>query len=382
MIGMSYVAGAGLPPFGRHEGSTTLSLMSDAAQQALDDARLERGHIDAVICGYSGTQPHLMLANLFCENFGLQPKIALACQVGGATGLALIAQAEMMMHDSQIEHILILAGENRLSGQSRDASIQMLSQVGHARYEVPLGGTVPAYYALLANRYLHRHDLPEEDLAQLAVTMRTHATGHPGAHLRKAITVEDVMASKPIATPLKLLDCCPISDGAAAIIVSKTKPRKRPVKIRGTGQAHLHQHLCEAANLDEFGAALASQRAFKAAGMKRSEMDYAAIYDSFTVTLALLLEEIGFCEPGQAGMDAKSGRFSPNGELPLNTHGGLLSYGHCGVAGGMSHFVEAYRQLTGSAEGKSCKIQPTTAFVHADGGVMSAHVSVVLERTD
>jgi acetyl-CoA acetyltransferase len=143
----------------------------------------------------------------------------------------------------------------------------------------------------------------------------------------------------------------------------------------------LHQHLSEAASLDGFGAALASQRAFKAAGVIRSDIDYAAIYDSFTITLALLLEEIGFCAPGQAGLDAAAGRFTYDGDLPLNTHGGLLAYGHCGVAGGMSHMVEAYRQLTGTAEGILCKAPPTTAFVHADGGVMSAHVSLVLERT-
>jgi acetyl-CoA acetyltransferase len=256
----------------------------------------------------------------------------------------------------------------------------MLAQVGHPRYEVPLGAIVPGYYALLADRYLDRHGLREEDLAALAVLMRRNAIGHHGAHLRTPLTIEDVMASRPIATPLKMLDCCPISDGAGALIVSAAPGKAASVRIRGAGQAHFHQHISAAQSLDRFGAAESSAAALAEAEVGIGDIRYAAIYDSFTITLALLLEEIGFSRPGQAAGDVRSGKFNPEGTVPLNTHGGLLSYGHCGVAGALAHVVEAYLQMTAQAGARQLATSPDLAFVHADGGVLSAHVSMVLER--
>jgi acetyl-CoA acetyltransferase len=378
---VAWITGVGLTAFGRHEARSALDLMSDAAQASLDDAALERGHIDGLLCGYAGTLPHLMLADLFAEHFGLSPAIAHAVQMGGATGLGLVMLAATLVDAGAATHIMAVAGENRLTGQSRNASLLMLAGVGHPRYEGPLGPIVPAYYALLADRYLHRHRRGEEDLAELAVLMRRHAATHPGAHLRDSLTVADVMASRPIATPLKMLDCCPISDGAAAILVSAAPLGDRAVRIAGAGQAHLHQHISGARSLDRFGAADAAARAFRGSGLKLSDIDYAAIYDSFTITLALLLEELGLSAPGESAKEARAGRFSHDGDVPLNLHGGLLSYGHCGVAGAMAHLVEACAQMRGEAGGRQITKSPQVALAHADGGVLSAHVTLVLERS-
>ena len=193
---------------------------------------------------------------------------------------------------------------------------------------------MPAYYALLAARYLHETGAREEDLAALAVLMRRHATDTPGAHLTDPMTVEDVMTSPPIATPLKRLDCCPVSDGAAAVVLTADEA---PVRVAGAAQAHTHQHLTEAPDDAAEGAQIATRGALAQAGRRLGEVAHLAIYDSFTVTLAMLLEAIGVSEPGRAGADAREGRFDRGGPLPLNTHGGLLSYGHCGVAGAMAH---------------------------------------------
>ncbi|MET0906096.1 MAG: thiolase family protein, partial [Tardiphaga sp.] len=209
---MSYITGVGLLPYGRHEGSTTIDLMSRAAELALADAGLTRADIDGFLCGYSTTMPHIMLATVFAEHFGITPSYAHAIQVGGATGMAMAMLAHTLADAGVAKHILVVGGENRLSGQSRDASIQALAQVGHPVYEVPLGPTIPAYYGLVANRYMHEYGVTQEDLAEFAVLMRAHALTHPVAQFHDAITVADVMASKPIATPLKLLDCCPVSD--------------------------------------------------------------------------------------------------------------------------------------------------------------------------
>jgi acetyl-CoA C-acetyltransferase len=375
------ITGAGNTAFGRAEGRGPLDLMSEAAERALVDAGLKRGDVDGVLCGYATTLPHLMLSTLFCERFSLEPAYAHGLQCGGATGAAMLMLARELVHAGRCRNVLVVAGENRLSGQARDSAIQTLAQVGDPDFEVPNGASVPAYYALLASRYMYETGLDERDLAEFAVLMRANARAHPDAHLTQPIAVEDVLASKPIATPLKLLDCCPISDGACALVVS-AEPRRTPrVAILGAGQAHRHQHLTAIADTANFGARDAAHRAFDESGLGHADIDYLAIYDSFTITLAILLEETGFAPRGGCAARARAGDFVPGGPLPLNTHGGLLSFGHSGVAGGMSHVVEAFRQLSGRA-GERQVPGRTRAFVHADGGVLSSHVSLVLARED
>lgn len=375
---MSWITGVGLTRYGKHEGRSTLDLMSDAASAALEDAGLERVDVDGLICGYSTTMPHLMLSTLFAEHFGIRPSYAHAIQLGGATGFAMAMAAHLVVESSAARNVLVVAGENRLSGQSRDSAIQTLAQVGHVDYEVPLGATIPAYYGLVASRYMHQYGVDERDLANLAVLMRSHAQAHPGAQFRSAIDVDDVLASRPIASPLKLLDCCPVSDGGAAFVISRDPLNERRVRVRGAAQAHTHQHISAAATLSEFGASISSAGALRTAHAQLADIDYLAIYDSFTITLAVLLEEIGLAPRGKAGELASSGYFSRDGKLPLNTHGGLLSYGHCGVGGAMAHLVEAHLQLTGRAGDRQAGT-PRLAFLHGDGGVLSSHVSMVLE---
>jgi acetyl-CoA acetyltransferase len=334
---MSFITGVGLTPFGKHEGSSSLDLMSNAAQAALDDAGLERADIDGILCGYSTVSPHIMLATVFAEHFGIRPSYAHAVQVGGATGLAMTMLAHHLVEAAVARNVLVVAGENRLTGQSRDASIQALAQVGHPDYEVPLGPTIPAYYGLVANRYMHEYGVTEEDLAEFAVLMRAHACTHPGAQFRDSITVGDVMASKPVAMPLKLLDCCPVSDGGAAFVISRERTGEAGVRIRGCAQAHTHQHVTAAPALSELGA----------------EISVAA--------------------------RVRAGHFSRDGAMPLNTHGGLLSYGHCGVGGAMAHLVETHLQMTGRAANRQVR-DASIALLHGDGGVLSSHVSMFLER--
>ena len=376
---MSFISGVGLTSFGKHEGRSTLDLMTEAAQGALSDAGLKRADIDGLLTGYSTTMPHLMLATVFAEHFGVRPSYAHAIQVGGATGLAMAMLAHELVEAGVAKTILVVAGENRLTGQARDSAMSTLAQVGHPEYEVPLGPTIPAYYGLLASRYMHDYGLTQEDMAEFAVLMRRHAMLHPGAQFHDPITVADVMASREISSPLKLLDCCPVSDGGAAFIVSREPTSDHHVRVMGCGQAHLHQHVTAARSLSDVGAAVALSRAQAKAGVDPRAIKYAGIYDSFTITLAILIEELGLAPRGEAASRARNGDFGVGGALPLNTHGGLLSYGHCGCGGVMAHLVETQLQMTGRA-GPRQVCDASLALLHGDGGVMSSHVSMFLER--
>ncbi|WP_343719212.1 thiolase family protein [Achromobacter dolens] len=364
--------------FGRHEGRSALDLMAEAANAALAQSGLRRADIDGVLCGYATTFPHLMLATLLSEKLGLDPRYAHGMQMGGATGAAMVMLARELVRAGRCRRVLVVAGENRLTGQAVNASIQTLAQVGEADTEVPNGASVPAYYALLASAYMHRTGTRREDLAELAALMRRHAASHPHAHLNEAISVDQVLASRPIATPLHLLDCCPISDGAVALVVGADEG---PVRISGAGQAHRHQHLSALRDILDTGAARALGQAYADAGIGPDQVDYLGIYDSFTITLAMLLEELGFAPLGGAADRARRGDFDAAGPLPLNTHGGLLSFGHSGVAGGMAHVAEAWTQLAGQAGSRQAGA-PRCALVHADGGVLSAHVSLVLQAQE
>lgn len=380
MAGEVFVGGVGHTAFGRLPGSDPLALMGEAATQAIHNAGLEGAAIDGVLSGYATTLPHLMLADRFCEFMGLRPQYAHGLASGGATGGMMVMLAAELVRSGRCRNVLVVAGENRLSGQQRDQSMQTLAQVGDPDVEVPNGASVPAYYALLASRYMHETGVSGTDLARFAVLMRSHAQSHPQAHLREPLDLPQAQQARAIATPLRLSDCCPISDGGVAVVVSAEPGAGTPVRIIGAGQAHRHQHLCAIDDLFDTGARRSAQAALAQAGCGVADMDYLAIYDSFTITLVMLLEELGVAPPGQAVRRLLAGDFDAGGACPLNTHGGLLSFGHSGVAGGLMHLVEAYRQLAQQAGGRQIAGRRRALF-HADGGVLSAHVSLILDAS-
>ncbi|MDX2376116.1 thiolase family protein [Microbacterium sp. LRZ72] len=371
------VNGVGLTRFGRLPGQNALEIQARAAAAALDDAGIAADTVDAVIVGYATTLNHIMPANLLAEYLGIRPALAFGMNVGGATGLAMVAEASRLVRGGSADTVLVVGGEDRASGQSRDTAISTLAQVGHETHEVALGANLPSYYALLASDYLHRHGLERGALAPLAVQMRQNAASHPGAQFSKPISVEDVVGARLIAEPLGLLDCCPISDGGAAFVISSRDTNSKSVAVAGIGQTNPHQHVSEA-DFDGFGAGESAEQAMRAAGVTLADLDVFGIYDSFTITLAILLEAIGLAEPGTAGKRANEGAFSATGRYPLNLHGGLLSYGHSGVAGGMAHMAEVVTQIRGEAGVRQLKRSPDLGLLHADGGVLSAHVSLVL----
>lgn len=368
---------------GKLEGSTSLGLQAKAAAAAVADAGLSFGDIDGVLCAYSFTEPHMMLSSVVSEFLGIAPSYSVAVQAGGATACAQIMQAAALVQAGVCRNVLAICGDNRLTGMSRDKTVATLAEFGHAQFEQPYGISIPAAYALVAQRYMHDYGVTLEHLAGVAVAHRKHAMRNPKAQMRQPITLDDVANSRPIATPLRLLDCCLISDGGAAVVVSAhdvaRDTRKARIDILGTGQMNTHEHIIASPSLTDFGCKQAAAQAFARAGVTPGDIDVAEIYDSFTITLLAELESIGFFARGEAGPAILSGALDLDGQLPCNTHGGLLSYAHSGAAGGMFHVVEAVRQLRGEAEGRQVR-DPKLAFVHGDGGVLSAHCSLVLGK--
>ena len=358
-----------------------MSLHAEAALGAVTDAGLKLADIDGVLCAYSFTEPHLMLASVFCEYLGIHPGTCLAIQAGGASACIMVMQAAALVASGQCNHVLVVTGDNRLTGMSRNGAVAALAEVGHPQFERPFGISVPASYAMVARHYMNQYGVTSEQLAAIAVEHRRHAGRHPKAHKREPITVKQVLDSKMIADPLHMLDCCLISDGGAALVVSSRAAardtRGKAIEILGAGQGHTHEHIVAAPSLVDFGCKTSSATAFARAGVKAGDINVAQIYDSFTITLAVELESIGFFERGQAGIAAAAGELGLGGKLPCNTHGGLMSYGHSGAAGGMFHAVEAVHQLRGTADARQVQ-DASLAFVHGDGGILSAHCSLVL----
>ena len=364
-------------------GSSCMALHAEAALGALADAGLSKADIDGVLCAYSFTEPHLMLSSVFCEYMNIQPKFNAAIEVGGATACVMVMQAAALVESGMCKHVLVVTGDNRMTGMPKGGAVATLAKVGHAQFEHPYGMSVPAAYALVAQNYMHEYGVTSEHLASIAVTAREYAIMNGKAQRREPITINDMVNSRIIASPLHVMDCCLISDGGAAIVVSAADTAadrpKKAIEIMGTGQGHTHEHIMAAPSLVDFGCKSAARNAFERAGITAKDVDVAEIYDSFTITLLVELESIGFFEKGEAGPACLNGALKLGGKLPCNTHGGLMSYAHSGAAGGMFHVVEAVRQLRREATGRQVE-DSEIAFVHGDGGILSAHCSIILGR--
>ena len=246
--------------------------------------------------------PHIMLATVFCEHFGLQPAYAHALQLGGATGFAMVMLAHELVAAGRLRNVLVVAGENRMSAPGgRDKAVQTLAQVGHPVHEVPLGPTIPAYYGLVASRYMHEHKISARDLAEFAVLMRANARRIRARSSRNRSPSTTCWPRNPSR---RRCDCSTAARSRTAARPSSSAGSARDaagVRIIGAGQAHTHQHISAAPSLTEFGARLSMDRAIEATGRKlaTTDVDYVAIYDSFTITLAILLEEIGLAPRGR-----------------------------------------------------------------------------------
>ena len=362
--------------------STCMSLHTEASLGALADAGLKVSDIDGLLTAYSFASPQLMLGGVLGEYIGLRPKVNASIAMGGMTGGLLVRHAAALVQAGICRHVLCVTGDNRLTGMG-DKVQAALADVGHPQYEQPYGMSVPAAFAMAAQVYFHEGWLNGDHLAAVAVNQRANAALHPQSHMKKPITMDDVRKSKVIASPLRMLDCCLVSDGGAAVIVSAAETArdrpKRAVELLGIGEGHTHEHIFAAPSLVDFGCKESATDALAQAGLKHKDVDCAHIYDCFTSTLLITLESMGFYGRGEAGPAALAGEFAIGGRFPVNTNGGLLSYGSSGAAGGMFHVVEAVRQLRGECGPRQVK-DAEVALAHTLGGIFSGHCSIIMGR--
>lgn len=377
------IVGVGESDIGKVPGISGLGLNAQACKRALDDAGLAVSDIDGLLTAYSFTEAYPMLGTSLAEYLGLQPSLCSSMIAGGASPGIMLRHAAQTIALGNAETVLVCAGENRVTGLGRDAAVAVLATVGHPQFEQVYGGSIPGFYAMVARQYMREYGTTRKQLASVAVNTRTHALLHPNAHMKKPITIEDVLASKPIADPLRLLDCCLISDAAGAFIVTSAERamdlRAKPVYLLGIGEKHTHEHLMCAPSITHFGAESSGRTAFRMAGVGPADIDVAELYDCFTIVPIIELEELGFVERGAGGAFFEQGHARIGGKLPINTHGGMLSHAHAGAAGGLFDIVEAVRQLRGGL-GERQVDGAELALVHNEGGILSSHCTMIFSN--
>jgi acetyl-CoA acetyltransferase len=362
-------------------GATALCV--EAARRALEDAGITKDRIDGLVTCNSMAEPHMYHAEAIAEYLQIFPRYCVTAAAGGGTTFSVLQNAASAIVNGICDTVLISMADSLRTGLSREQAMTLQSSTGHPQFEIPYGATVPAYYALIARAYMEKYDATPEQLAAVAVSARKHAALNASAQMRDIISVHDVLASRMIADPLHLLDCSLVSDGGAAIILTSAERASDfphdPVFVLGAGEGHGHEHISQARSLTTSAAVESGRRAFEMAGLGPGDIDVAEIYDCFTPVVLIELEDLGFCEKGEAGSFVEAGETALDGSLPMNTHGGLLSHSHPGNPGSMFALTEAVAQLRHDAGARQVK-NAEVALAHAQGGIMSSHATLILGR--
>lgn len=363
--------------------ASPLQAQARVARAALAQAGLTLGDVDGLFTANlwgvpgAGQLPTVTLA----EYFGITPTLHDSSNIGGSAFEAQVAHATMAIEAGQADVVLIVYG----SAQRSEASRSLAGRPANLtmQFETPWGLPTPAGgYALAAMRHMHEFGTSRETLAEIAVAARAWAGLNPAATKRSPITVDDVLAAPLVCEPLGLLDCCLVTDGAGAVVMTRASHARsmsvKPIFVRGYGQAATHWTVATAPDLARLvPAEIAGRRAMEMAGVKHADIDVVELYDSFTITALMTLEALGFCPRGGVGEFVANGRIAPGGDFPMNTSGGGLSYCHPGMLG-VFLLTEAVRQLRGEVEPERQVKNARTALVHGTGGTLSSGATCIL----
>ena len=379
------IAGAYELSPGRYPGDD-VALYRRVLQGALQRWPIRPRDVDGLLThpsgGIAGYDPYIH-TGLIAE-LGLQPTFVETLNLGGATYLSMVDHAALAIRAGRANSVLCVSA-GKFMKPSRGGGSLMAGAISDLDLEVPYGTWIPALYGLIASQFMAERNITPEDMARVAVSARMWARLNPRARMHHAapLTVQDVLASRMICTPFRYLDCSVPSDGGGAVLVTRgaqaKKWTKQPAYLLGYGEFHPRGTLSNEGNLIESGATVSGPLAFRRAGMTPRDIQVAQLYDAFSITPMLLLENLGLCGTGESAAFVQRGAIDPGGALPVNTYGGLMSFGHTGDASGMSLLTEAAFQTMGLA-GPNQVEAADRVLVHAYGGMMFDHATAIFGR--
>jgi acetyl-CoA acetyltransferase len=385
------IVGIGESDLGIVPDKDPMQLHAQAAKRALEDCGLKNSDVDGVLTAGTANRLILMHSVMVAEYLGIRPRFTTSMQIGGATQLQMVISAANAIHCGMADVVLIAAadsirsfvGYGELMGLMGEGITDLFSRIGHPQFECPYGPTLISTYALGATRHMHEYGTTPEQLAQVAVSIRKHASLHPDAQKREPLTIEDVLSSKMISWPLTKDMCSIISDGGGALVLSSAERardlKKRPVLLLGAGARTIQEHVSLVDDLIRSGSADAGRQAYEMCGLGPQDMDFAELYDCFSITPILFLEDFGFCEKGEGGRFVEGGkRIELGGEIPIVTHGGCHAHCHPGLPSGIFHITEAVKQLRGEVEEPRQVKNARAGLVNGLGGHFSSHTALIL----
>ncbi|APE95648.1 thiolase domain-containing protein [Halodesulfurarchaeum formicicum] len=380
------VAGGGLTHFGVHPERTSRALFGEAGEAALEDAGVDREDVESVFFGnFMGElaehQGHM--GPLAAEALGIDAPSTRYESACASSGVA-VRQAVQNVRNGEADVVLV-GGAERMNNLPTAETTDALAIAADDLYEVRAGMTFPGAYALMEDAYFEEHGGTREDLAHIAVKNHQNALGNEYAQFQKEIDVETAMEAPPVAEPIHLYDACPITDGAAAmVLVSDSYAEEHdldaPIAITGTGQGSDRLALQDRDELTRTPAAEdAGAEAFEDAGIDPDDVDLAEVHDCFTIAEALAIEALGFFEPGEGIAAARRGETTATGDLPVNLSGGLKAKGHPVGATGASQVVEMAKLLAGTHHNSDAVADATVGVTHNAGGTVASTAVHVLE---
>ncbi len=366
------IVGVGNTRYGKVPGISALAHNVDAIAMAIEDAGIAKSEIDAVLTKAPSSDFQMLWSAKVAQSLGIVPKVTATLDQAGASNIGLIGYAIMCMEMGMCSVAVISYGDNPLTGRRTFYNRPRGEEAAYGFFGAPLA------YGMLARRHMLEFGTTSEQLGEVAVACRKHAALNPNAQFQTPITLEEHQASRFVAEPFHLLDCCPVSDGGAAIVVTSAERardlRQKPAYILGLGQGHPSWDLQHRDDWTTSGAKVSGEMAFEMAGLGPSDMQFAQLYDCFTIVPVVTLEDYGFCKKGEGGAFVGGGRVQLGGDLPLNTSGGLL--GETGMPG-MQLVAEGVRQIRGQCGPRQVK-DAALGVVSGQGGIMTTHATMVL----
>ena len=367
-----------------------LEVYAELARRALDDAGISVREVDALLTGNNLQEAQMFIPATLLEFMGIESHFSEVVDLGGATGAGLVLRAAAAIEAGLCETALCILHTSMHHQNPNISPSQRARDWGggvwgspQAEFEIPFGAVQGTYgYAMIANRYAHEFGLTDRQRAKVAVDQRTNALANPNAVFRDTpIDIEDVLNSPMICDPLHMLEIVmPCFGGTAFVVTTKERAQRakqRPIYVIGGGENTTHRSVTYEPDFTHSPIKAAADRAWAMSGCKPSDIDMASLYDCYTITVLLTLEDTGFCPKGEAGRFVEEHDLTYKGDFPMNTHGGQLSYGQSGIAGGASPVTEALWQLTGRAGDRQLP-KCDTVFVNGNGGIMSEQVSLIL----